>query len=66
MIYIFGGLLVISFIKQKDVLLSKKRNLVLFLFLSTCGIALGAVHMISPYIPSIAYTLERALRTVFK
>lgn len=66
MIYIFGGLLVLSFVKQKDVLLSKKRNVFLFLLLSICGIALGAVHMISPYIPSIAYSLERLLHIVFK
>jgi len=64
MIYIFGGLLLISFIKQKDVILNKKRNLVLFLLLSVCGIALGTVHMISPYIPSIAYSLEVILRTL--
>ncbi|TAH69490.1 MAG: hypothetical protein EWM47_06840 [Anaerolineaceae bacterium] len=62
MIYIFGSLLIISFIKQKDVLLGKKRNLVLFLILSVFGIALGVVHMISPYIPSIAYTLEKYLK----
>lgn len=65
MIYIFGGLLLTSFIKQKDVLLRKKRNLVLFLILSACGIALGAVHMISPYIPSITFTLERVLSALY-
>lgn len=62
MIYIFGGLLIISFIKHKDVLFSKKRNLFLFLILSAGGIALGVVHMISPYIPSIAFALEKYLK----
>ena len=62
MTYVFGGLLIMSFIKQKDVLLGKKRNLVLFLFLSVCGIALGAVHNVFPYIPSIAYALEKYMK----
>lgn len=62
MIYVFGGLLIISFIKNKDVLYSKKRNLFLFLILSAAGIALGVVHMISPYIPSIAFAMEKYLK----
>lgn len=62
MIYVFGVLLVLSFIKQKDLLLKKKRNLVLFLILSVCGITLGVVHMVSPYIPSIAYIFEKHLK----
>lgn len=62
MIYVFGILLIISFIRQKEVLLKKKRNLILFLALSVCGIVLGVVHMISPYIPSIAYLLEKYMK----
>ena len=62
MIYVFGGLLIVSFIKEKDTLFNKKRNLVLFILLSAGGIALGVVRMIFPYIPSIAYTLEKYLR----
>lgn len=62
MIYVFGGLLVISFVKHKDVLLDKKRNIILFVLLSVCGIALGVVHMTSPYIPSIASALEKYLK----
>lgn len=62
MVYVFGGLLVISFIRQRDVLFSKKRNLCLFLILSVCGLALGVVRMIFPYIPSIAYSLEKYLK----
>jgi uncharacterized protein YqgC (DUF456 family) len=48
--------------KHKDILLNKKRNLVLFLILSVCGIALGVVRMIYPYVPSIAYILEKYLK----
>jgi hypothetical protein len=62
MIYVFGGLLVISFVKQKELVLNKKRNLFLFIILSVCGIALGVVHSISPYIPSIAFVLEKYLK----
>lgn len=62
MIYIFGAILVASLIKKRDELLSKKRNLAVFIALSAIGIALGAVHMIRPYVPSIAYTLEKYLR----
>lgn len=62
MIYVFGVLLILSFIKQKDILLKKKRNLVIFLILSIFGMTLGIVHMISPYIPSIAYVLEKHLK----
>ena len=62
MVYVFGGLLIVSFIKQRDVLLSKKRNIFVFLFLSAIGIALGVVRMISPYIPSIAYKLQQFIK----
>ncbi len=62
MIYVFGGLLIISFVKQRDVLFSNKRNLLIFILLSISGIALGVVRMIFPYIPSIAYSLEKYLR----
>jgi hypothetical protein len=34
----------------------------LFLVLSVCGIAIGAVYNIFPYIPSIAYVLEKYLK----
>lgn len=62
MIYVFGALLIASFYKQRDVMLSKKRNLIMFLLLSVSGIALGTVRMMFPYIPSIAYTLEKYLK----
>lgn len=62
MIFIFVFLLIISFIREKDVLLNKKRNLALFLVLSIFGITLGVVHIIYPYIPSIANLLEKYLK----
>jgi len=62
MIYAFGILLILSFIRQKELLLKKKRNLLLFLFLSVCGFTLGIVHLVSPYIPSIAYAIEKYLK----
>ena len=62
MIYVFGGLLLITFIKEKDELLKKKRNICLFLLLSVIGLALGIVRMIYPYIPSIVYTLEKYMK----
>lgn len=62
MIYVFAGLLVISFLKEKDILLERKRNMFMFLILSSLGIALGVIHMVSPYIPSIAFALEKYLK----
>ncbi|MDD4111426.1 MAG: hypothetical protein PHC56_00120 [Herbinix sp.] len=62
MVYVFGGLIIVSFVKQKNVILSKKRNLFVFLVLSASGIALGTVRMIFPYIPSIANTLEKFMK----
>ena len=62
MIYVFGILLILSFIKQKDILTKTKKNLILFIVLSLCGITLGVVHMVSPYIPSIAFALENHLK----
>lgn len=62
MIFVFGGLLILSFIKEREVLFSKKRNLLLFMILSACGIALGVVRMMFPYIPSISFALEKYLK----
>lgn len=62
MIYVFVILLIISFIKEKDLLLKIKRNLLLFMALSVCGIILGIVHIVNPYIPSISFLLEKYLK----
>ncbi len=62
MVYVFGGLLIISFVKDREVLFSKKRNLFIFILLSVCGLALGIVRMIFPYIPSISFALEKFIK----
>lgn len=62
MIYIFGSLLVVSYIKQRELLLSKKRNLFVFIFLSTIGLVLGLLQMTRPYIPSIFNKLQEYFR----
>jgi len=59
MIYIFLVTIIYTFVKQKDKLLSEKRNLVLYLFLSIIGIGLGVVYLFNPYLPSIALMLEK-------
>lgn len=62
MIFIFCILLVISFIRQKDVLLSKKSNLFVFFLLSAIGITLGVIRIIYPYIPTVANLLEKYIK----
>lgn len=59
MIYIFGLTIIYTFIKQKDKLLSTKRNLILYLILSMVGIVLGVIYIINPYLPSITSMLEK-------
>lgn len=59
MMIIFAVLLIASFIRNKETLFSKKRNMAVFVMLSAIGIALGIVDMIRPYIPSIAYAIEK-------
>lgn len=58
MIYVFALSIIYTSIKQKDKLLSAKRNLILFLFLSVVGIVMGIIYLLNPYIPSITYMLE--------
>lgn len=62
MIYIFSFTIIYTLIRQKEKLLSKKRNLVLYLFLSLIGIALGVVYLMNPYIPSITSVMEKYLK----
>lgn len=59
MIYIFSVTIIYTLIKQKDKLLSEKRNLVLYLLLSFIGIGLGVVYLINPYLPSLSLLLEK-------
>lgn len=62
MIYIFSFTIVYTLIRQRDKLLSKKRNLVLYLFLSLIGITLGVVYLINPYLPSISSLVEKYMK----
>lgn len=64
MIYIFSATIVYTFFKQKEQLFSEKRNLVLYLMLAFIGIALGIIHLINPYIPSISSLLEKYWGTI--
>ncbi|CRZ34213.1 hypothetical protein DFR55_12814 [Herbinix hemicellulosilytica] len=62
MIFVFGVLLVISFMREKDKILNKKVNFLVFLFLSFIGIMLGIIHQIYPYVPSMASVLEKYIK----
>lgn len=62
MIYIFSFTIIYTLIRQRDKLLSKKRNLVLYVFLSMIGIALGVVYLMNPYIPSITTVMEKYMK----
>lgn len=59
MIYIFGATIIYTFVKEKDKLLSAKRNLILFFFLSVIGMTLGVIYIINPYLPSITLMLQK-------
>jgi len=62
MIYIFSFTIIYTLIRQREKLLSKKRNLILYLFLSVIGITLGVVYLMNPYIPSITTVMERYMK----
>lgn len=62
MLYVFIILLVGAFLSQRRKLFEEKRNLLLFLLFSLTGIALGILHNINPYIPSIALRLEEFMK----
>jgi len=62
MIYVFALTIGYTFIKRKEQLLSSKRNLVLFLFLSIIGLVLGIIYIINPYLPSLTLYLEKYMK----
>jgi len=62
MIYVFAITIGYTFIKRKEELLSSKRNLVLFLFLSIIGLVLGIIYIINPYLPSLTLYLEKYMK----
>jgi len=62
MIYIFGISIIYTFIKEKNKLLSAKRNLALFIILSMIGMTLGIVYIVNPYLPSLTLLLEKYMK----
>lgn len=62
MIYLFIITIIYTLIRQWDKLLSKKRNLVLYLLFSALGIALGVIYLLNPYMPSISSAMEKYMK----
>ena len=62
MIYVFSFTIVYTFIRQRDKILSKKRNIALYFLLSIIAIALGVVYVINPYLPSLTSMLEKYMK----
>ena len=62
MIYIFGGTIIYTLIRQKDKLLKSKKNLFLYLLLSIIGLAMGIIYIINPYLPSISQMMEEYMK----
>lgn len=62
MIYIFSFTIIYTFIRQREKILSKKRNFALYLLLSVSGLALGIVYLLNPYLPSITTSLEKYMK----
>lgn len=62
MIYIFSATIVYTLIRQREKLLSKKRDLAIYLCLSAIGLTLGIVYLINPYLPSISSLMEKYIK----
>ena len=62
MIYIFSFTIIYTFIRQREKILSKKRNFALYLLLSIGGLALGIVYILNPYLPSLTTTMEKYMK----
>lgn len=62
MIYIFSFTIIYTLIKQWDKLLSRKKNLALYLILSVLGITLGLIYLVNPYLPSLSMYLEKYMK----
>ena len=62
MIYIFTAAIIYTFIRQREKIVSKKRNLFLYLLLSIVGISLGVVYLINPYLPSVTAMMEKYMK----
>ncbi|MFT4143600.1 MAG: hypothetical protein QM644_04015 [Mobilitalea sp.] len=62
MIYVFCVTIIYTFVRQKEKLLSKKRNLVVYLLLSGIGVTLGIVYLLNPYLPSVTSVMEKYMK----
>ncbi|MDF2843021.1 MAG: putative rane protein [Herbinix sp.] len=62
MIYVFFATIIYTFVRQKEKLLSKKRNLFVYVLLSGIGVMLGIVYLINPYLPSVTSALEKYMK----
>lgn len=62
MFYVFLIGLIGSFFIERKKLMKRKINLVLFISLSIIGITLGIIHMVSPYLPTVASLVEKYMK----
>lgn len=62
MIYLFIIAIIVTLYRQRNQLLSKKRNLVIYLMLSAVGITLGVIYLVNPYLPSISSMMEKYMK----
>ncbi len=62
MIYVFCATIIYTFVRQKEKLLSKKRNLVVYFLLSGIGVTLGIVYLLNPYLPSVTSVMEKYMK----
>lgn len=62
MIYIFSFTIIYTFIRQREKILSKKRNFALYLLFSISGLALGIIYILNPYLPSITIAMEKYMK----
>ncbi len=62
MIYVFGATAIYTLIQQRKKLLKEKRNLIIYLFLTIMGLALGIIYLMNPYMPSLTMYLEKYLK----
>jgi membrane associated rhomboid family serine protease len=62
MIYVFSFTIIYTFIRQREKILSKKRNFALYLLFSLGGLALGIVYILNPYLPSLTTAMEKYMK----
>lgn len=62
MIYVFIIALIYILISKRKSILSRKKNVFLYLLFSIVGIAMGVLYMVNPYLPSLVNMLEKSLK----